>query len=606
MSFPLSPGVNFREIDASAIVQELAPSNGIFAGKFAWGPVLQRTRIANEGQLTTVFGKPTDDNFVDFFTAASFLAYSNALDVVRIGSDTASFNANDQGLATVSVLNDADYDAGAPAVTFLARYPGALGNGLKVFVCGSANQYQYALPGTFVFTVGKTATYTPADDPGIAGTLAETLSALVAAGDKLIIGGVEYTVASVNTNTVTFTNVYVGSTSVTTASKKWKYADLFGSAPATGEMLIVVVDELGKFAEAGATLESYRVSTTVGAKNDDGSDKYYKTVLQARSGYILAGSTAPTFGAGDNLVDVYTLTGGADTFASLTTAAYIAGYDLFRDANLTEAAFIIAGDALSTSYVLGQYLIQNIAEVRKDCVVFLSPKLASVTTDAVLTDRNALGSSSYATMDSGWKLMYDRYNNKNRLVPLNGDHAGLYAQVDQNLEPWYSAGGRVNGRVKNVIRLNFNPTQSDSDRLYVGGVNPVISTPGVGPYVNGDKTLLSASTAFNRMNVRRLFIVIEKSIATAAQSLLFQFNDEFTQRRFISIVEPFLRDVKGRRGMEDFLVIADASVNTPQVVQQNRFVGQIFIKPLYSINFVRLDFIAVNASTSFEEVIIGG
>jgi hypothetical protein len=604
--FPISPGVAIREIDASAVVQELAPSNGVFAGKFAWGPVLTRTRISDEGQLTSIFGKPTDENFVDFFTASSFLAYSNALDVVRIGSDTASFNANDQGLTTVSVLNDADYDAGAPAVTFLARYPGALGNGLKVYACGSANQYQYALPGTFAFTVGKTATYTPADDPLIAGTLAETLSALVAAGDKLVIGGVEYTVASVSTNTVTFTNVYVGSTSVTTATKKWKYADLFGSAPAANEMLLVVVDELGKFAEAGATLESFRVSLTAGAKNDDGSDKFYKTVLQANSSYILAGSTAPTFGTGDNLVDVFTLTGGADTFASLTTAAYIAGYDLFKDRNTTDAAFIIAGDALSSSYVLGQYLIQNIAENRKDSIVFLSPKLTSITTDAILTDRAALGKTSYGFMDSGWKLMYDRYNNKNRLVPLNGDAAGTYALVDKNLEAWYSAGGRINGRIKNAIRLQFNPSQSDSDRLYVGDVNPVISTPGVGPYINGDKTLLGASTAFNRMNVRRLFIVIEKSIATAAEQLLFQFNDEFTQRRFISIVEPFLRDIKGRRGLEEFLVIADASVNTPQVVQQNRFVGQIFIKPLYSINFIRLDFVAVNASTSFEEVIVGG
>lgn len=604
--YPLSPGVNFREIDASAIVSEISPSNGVFAGKFAWGPVLQRVRISDEGQLTTVFGKPTDDNYVDFFTASSFLAYSNALDVVRIGGDTTSFNANDQGLATVSVLNDTDYDAGAPAVTFLARFPGALGNGLKVFVCGSANQYQYALPGTFVFTVGKTAVYTPADDPAIVGTLAEPLSSLVAAGDKLIIGGAEYTVASVATNTVTFTNVYVGSTALTTASKKWKFADLFGTAPATGEMLVVVVDDAGKFAEAGAVLESYRVSTVAGAKNDDGSDKFYKTVFQANSGYILAGSTAPVFGAGDNLVDVYTLTGGADGFGTLATANYIAGYDLFSDKNQTDAAFIIAGDAMSASYVLGQYLIQNIAEVRKDAVVFLSPKLASKTTDAILVDREAMGSSSYATMDSGWKLMYDRYNNKNRLVPMNGDHAGLYAQVDKNLEPWYAAAGQVNGRIKNVIRLQFNPSQSDRDRLYVAGVNPVTSLPGTGPVMYGAKTLQKAATAFDRMNVRRLFITIEKSIVKASEQILFQFNDEFTQRRFISIVEPFLRDIKGRRGMEDYLVIADSTVNTPQIVQQNRFTAQIFIKPLYLAEFIRLDFIAVNASTSFDEVIIGG
>lgn len=602
MSFPVSPGVAVREIDASAIVEETSASNGVIAGQFTWGPALQRVRIANEDQLTTVFGKPTDSAYVDFMVASSFLAYSNALDVVRLGNAT-SLNANASALGTVSILNDDDYEAGAPAVTFFSRYPGTRGNGLKVLACGTANQFEYTLPGTFVFTLATTAVYTPADDAGIAGTLAEPLADLVAAGDKLVIDGVEYTVASVATNTVTFTSVYVGSTSIIAAKKRWKYADLFGTAPSATEFLMVIIDNAGKFGDAGAVLEYFRVSTTAGAKNDDGTPKYYKDVLQQNSGYILAGSTAPTFGAGDNLVDVFDMTGGVDS--TFTTADYIAGYDLFKDASLADAAFIIGGDSMSSGYTLAQYLVQNIAEVRKDSVVFLSPKLASKTAAAVITDRNAIGSSSYATMDSGWKYMYDRYNEKNRWVPLNGDHAGLYAQVDTNLDPWYSGAGVINGRIKNVVKLQFNPTQTDRDQLYVAGVNPVTSFPGVGPVMYGDKTLLSASTAFNRMNVRRLFIVLEKSISNAAASLLFQFNDEFTQRRFVSIVEPFLRDVKGRRGVSDFLVVADSSVNTPQVVQQNRFVGQIFVKPAYSINFIRLDFVAVNASSTFEEVVLG-
>lgn len=603
MSFPISPGVAVREIDASAVVEQISASNGVMAGKFTWGPVNQRVRIANEDQLKIVFGKPTDAAYLDFMVASSFLAYSNALDVVRIGNGT-SFNGNDLGLATVSIINTDDYEAGAPAVTFFSRYPGIRGNGLQVLACGTSTQYEYQLPGTFVFTLGTTAVYTPSDDAGIAGTLVENLSALVSAGDKLVIDNVSYTVASVATNNVTFASVYVGSTVTTTAKKRWKFADLFNGAPAANEFHMVIIDVDGDFGDVGAVLEYYTVSTVSGTKNDDGTPKFYKDVLAQNSGYILAGSIAPTFGASDNLVDVFTMSGGAEP--TLTTADAIAGYDLFKDPALADAAFIIAGDSMSSGYTLAQYLIQNIAEVRKDSVVFLSPKLSSKTTAAVIADRNALVSSSYATMDSGWKYMYDRYNDKNRWIPLNGDHAGLYAQVDANLDPWYSGAGVVNGRIKNVIKLQFNPTQSDRDQLYVAGVNPVVAFPGTGPVMFGDKTLLKASTAFNRMNVRRLFIVLEKSIANAAAALLFQFNDEFTQRRAVATVEPFLRDVKGRRGLTDFLVIADSSVNTPQVVQNNQFAMQIFIKPSYSISFIRLDFIAVNASSSFDEVIVGG
>jgi phage tail sheath protein FI len=206
-------------------------------------------------------------------------------------------------------------------------------------------------------------------------------------------------------------------------------------------------------------------------------------------------------------------------------------------------------------------------------------------------------------MDSGWKYMYDKYNDVFRWVPLNGDHAGLYARVDRERETWVSAAGSSKGKIKNVVKLAWSPDQTQRDALYINDVNPVTILPVAGPVMYGDKTLLGIESAFSRINVRRLFIILEKTIATAANSLLFEFNDEFTQRRFVSIVEPFLRNVKGRRGITDFKVVADNRVNTPEVIQANRFVGQVFVKPNYSINFIRLDFVAVGNSASFDEVI---
>jgi len=241
--------------------------------------------------------------------------------------------------------------------------------------------------------------------------------------------------------------------------------------------------------------------------------------------------------------------------------------------------------------------------------VFLSPEKADVVDNygSEVTDtvdyRNTITSTSYAFLDSNWKYQYDKYNDLYRWVPLNGDIAGLCARTDRDRDPWYSPGGLNRGIVKNVIKLAYNPTQTDRDDLYVKGINPVVTFAGEGTILYGDKTLLSRPSAFDRINVRRLFIVLEKAIARAARSSLFEFNDQFTRAQFVSIVEPFLRDVQGRRGITDFRVVCDETNNTGEVVDRNEFIGDIYIKPARSINFIQLNFVAVRTGVSFDEVV---
>lgn len=604
MSFPISPGINIREFQTTTTVEQGSATIGSIAGKFSWGPVGQRVRVSGEESLIQAFGKPTDIDYLEFLSASSFLAYSNALDVVRVGKEGISLNAVETG-SPVSVLNDDDYAASVPTTcSFMAKYPGSAGNSLQVVTCGSAAQYSTALPGTFTFVLGNTVVYAP--------LASEVLTSYVQPGDFLVIDGVQYTVSAVAAATLTLSKIYVGSLTPTSVSRLWKYSNLFATAPATNEFHFLVIDTTGYFGdEPGRILESYTFSTVAGTKNPDGTPRYYKDALTQFSSFIRAGDLALIF-TGDYTANAFLLNGGANdsSVTPLSIADYIAAYDLFKSSDDIEAALIIGGDATAGSAILGKYLVQNIAEVRKDAVVFLSPTLTAVQTkgrevDLVKTDRNLYGSSSYASFDSNWKYMYDRYNNKFRWIPCNADHAGLYAQVQRNREVWSSAGGVVNGQLKNVVKLAWNPSQTARDQLYPVGINPIYSKPGAGPVLFGDKTMQVIAGPFDRMNVRFLFIALEKTIETAAQSLLFQFNDETSQRRFYSLTEPVLRDVQGRGGITDFLVVADSTVNTPAIVSQNKFVGQVFVKPSTSINFIRLDFVAVGANTEFSEVIIG-
>ena len=293
----------------------------------------------------------------------------------------------------------------------------------------------------------------------------------------------------------------------------------------------------------------------------------------------------------------------------------IRGYELFQDKETTDISLVFLGPGgpggtNSSNRTVGQWVLDNVCHRRRDCMLFISPDLDDVlnldqheAASRVVRFRQTFNrSSSFAAMDSGWKLQYDVYNDKYRWVPLNADIAGLCARTDRTNDPWWSPGGYVRGRIKNIVSLAFNPNQTSRDTIFKNGINPVVTFLTDGTILYGDKTLLARPSAFDQIGVRRLFIILQKAIAKAAKYYLFEFNDQFTRAAFKNMVEPYLREVKGRRGMYDFKVVCDETNNTPEIIMRNEFVASIFIKPQYSIRWITLNFVAIRRDVEFEEV----
>jgi hypothetical protein len=382
------------------------------------------------------------------------------------------------------------------------------------------------------------------------------------------------------------------------------------------------VDEDGGFTGSpGIVLEVWQgLSRATDAKNSDGTSNYYKTAVNQQSSFVWlaadrsGSNSAPAISISSAQAAApltSSLAGATDQAESdVAFTAIATAYDQFVSPEDVDISLVLAGSARggTNGEQLPNYLIDNIAEVRKDCMVFVSPQKADVVNtttpdDNILQFRNSLRSSSYAVLDTGYKQQYDKYNDTYRWIPLNGDIAGLCVRTDRARDPWFSPAGSTRGQIKNAIKLAYNPSRAQRDLLYKNSVNPVISEPAQGTILYGDKTLLARPSAFDRINVRRLFIVLEKSISTAARSLLFEFNDEFTRAQFRNLVEPFLRDVQGRRGIYDFRVVCDDTNNTSEVIDNNRFVGDIYIKPARSINYIQLNFVAVRSGVEFSEIV---
>ena len=422
----------------------------------------------------------------------------------------------------------------------------------------------------------------------------------------------------------------------TSLTRQWEYFNVVESAPGvssamtgagrtvTDEVSVVVVDEDGLISGTpGQVLEIYQnLSRATDAKKDDGTTNYYKTAINDFSRWVWA-TNDRTGAASATLVNLADSTAatpytksfvrGADgaTESTASMAALGSAYDLFADASTVDISLILQGKATGTNDVqLANYLIDNIAEVRKDCVVFVSPAYSDVvginTENAqaqnIVDFRRLLRNTSYAFLDSGYKYQYDKYADVYRYIPLNGDIAGLTARSDSLRDPWFSPAGFTRGQIRNLVKLAFSPGKNERDLLYKNDVNPIVTFPGQGTVLYGDKTLLGRASAFDRINVRRLFITLEKAIATASNSTLFEFNDEFTRSQFVNLVEPYLRDVQGRRGIFDFRVVCDETNNTAEVIDSNRFVGDIYIKPAKSINFIQLNFVAVRSGVEFNEI----
>jgi len=556
MAFQVSPGVQVKEVDLTNVIPAVSSSVGAIAGKFGWGPVLQSTLVTSEKELVQYFGKPLSGHEQTFMLAAQFLQYGNALKVVRgLGTDS---NAASGG-SSVVIRNAEHYPTvSLTGVNWIAKYPGLIGNSLTVEVCTAAN------------------------------------------------------------------NIFNG----------WTYNDEFSTAPTTSvyggtvgatndEMHVVVVDTGGKFSGVpGTILEKFAyLSQGKDARKEDGSTNYYADVINNQSNYIWFGDhlTALTE-AGETLanrtftgllsVSSLDLSAGSDG-AALTAGQEQVGYNIFDDSD-TESVDLIIGtqpfNVEATAVTHSNNLIA-IAEKRKDAVVFLSPFVEATngTSSTPLTDvmswANQLTSSSYAVIDSTALYVYDKYADVYRWIPASGAVAGLCANTDNVADAWFSPAGLNRGQLLGVTKIGFNPKKAERDTLYQGRVNPIVSFPGEGTVLFGDKTALARPSAFDRINVRRLFIILEKAISTASRFQLFEFNDEFTRAQFRNLVEPFLRDVKGRRGITDFLVVCDETNNTGNVIDSNQFVADIYIKPARSINFITLNFIATRSGVEFSEIV---
>ena len=637
MAFQVSPGVLVQEKDLTRIIPAVSTSIGAVAFQATQGPLDEVTSISSEQELVSKFGKPNSTTFEGFFTAANFLQYSNSLRVVRVQNSSVS-NATESG-STFVIKNTTDYqdnyaDGSASVGLWAARTAGAYGNNLKIESCPSATAFE------------ETAKTTVADASTTVGdTVVSVTSATgISAGDIVNFGDeYEYRVISISTNDLNIvrkdepqyfgtsdsSGLHAAPTNGAAVRRRWRYYDLFDKAPGTSpyaqarsgvndEMHIVVVDEDGGIAQVkGDVLEKFEaVSKGSDAKTAQGSTNYYPDVIYNQSSYIFwmdhdasgsnwGNAVAGTTYTAVTTVNAVSLSNGSDG-TSATTAQKLAAYNKFADGDTVDVGLIMAGSGDATHI---DNLI-TIAENRMDAVIFASPERSDVVNvadantqkDNVIGFFNTIRSSSYVVFDSGYKYMYDRYNDVYRHVPLNGDIAGLGARTDLVADAWWSPAGLNRGIVRGAVKLAFNPTKTQRDELYRARVNPVSTFPGQGTVLFGDKTGLTAPSAFDRINVRRLFIVLEKAIATASKFQLFEFNDEFTRANFRNIVEPFLREVQGRRGITDFLVVCDETNNTGEVIDRNEFIAEIFVKPARSINFITLQFIATRTGVSFDEV----
>lgn len=571
MGFPVSPGIQTNEVDLTTSIPAVATSVGGFVGTFNWGPVNYITPVSNEVQLVATFTEPDNATAESFFTAANFLSYSNNLNVVR-AQGAGMLNATGSNTGVAFEIDNPDayfngvYNTTLAANNYVARFPGSLGDSIEVitFANGAAWTAAAGNPASPLNTFAKYFSWAPNTTPYV---------------------------AQVSNGQVTGDEVHV-----------------------------LVVDSLGLITgQANSVLEVYQgLSRLKDALDAFGNANYFKEVIWSQSRYIYNVGVPSTIVAGwgntvqqqigiaftnEAVANVAQFANGNN--GTVTSANVVQGLGLFADPTFVQVNLLMTG---TSNTVVQNFAIQDVAAVRKDCVAFVSPPLAAdqdVTSpvNAVLAWGANVAFNSYAVCDTGYKYQFDKYNDVFRYIPLNGDIAGLCARTDQTNAPWWSPAGLQRGVINNVVKLAYNPGQTDRDALYQAGINPVVSLPGQGTLLYGDKTHLNFDSAFSHINVRRLFIVMEQQISLAARASLFEFNDTFTRAQFVSLINPYLRTIQGQRGITAFQVVCDTTNNTPEVIDANQFVGDIYVQPARSINFILLNFVAVATGVSFNEVI---
>ena len=652
----LSPGVEIQERDLTiGSIETVEVNVGAIAGAFAKGPVLTPVRISSESQLIETFGEPTDANAETWWTAASFLSYGGVLDVVR-ASTSGQLSASDDAVTspytlsipTKDVYEATYFSAAANPFKWAARDVGAEANAIRVAVIDKGADVSLTLDGALATTTVGTQ---------IANTAA-TKSGYIYAWD-----GTSNTVSIITSDTWTTSDIVengVTDLNVTSVSSWYDQQNVFtglswnaiaprpGTSPYVGarggsgdEFHIAVWDATGAITGAPNTLlEKFTyVSKANNAKTTQGAVNYYPQVVLESSSYIYwgahetavydvsanqaatGGNIAGTSNAGSDSTTTFDLFGaptsytfqkGAESLGA-TSGEILTALQEFADPETVQIDYLIAGPGDSSNKTNSQSIassVLTIAASRKDCVAFISPfrgDVVGVTNSSTQTNNvvdfySGLASTSFGVFDNTWKYVYDRFADKYRYIPVCGDVAGLCAATTANGLPWFSPAGLNRGAIRNAVKLAYSPTKSERDKLYQNRINPVTSLPGQGILLFGDKTALASPSAFDRINVRRLFNVIEKTIGNAAKGVLFELNDEFTRNNFKNVVEPYLRGIQAERGITDFLVVCDETNNTGAVIDANEFKADFYIKPARSINFITLTFIATRTGVSFEEV----
>lgn len=650
MAIQISPSVLVQERDLTNVIPAVSSSVGAAVINAAWGPVLDVTAVDSENLLVQLFGRPNSQNAGSWFAAANFLSYSAAALIVRSDA-TNQYNSVSQLTGRVSGVVVVDGGTGyIPAETLVAFSAPNISGGIQaegtaVISGGVIASVNITQPGTG-YSSAPTVTVT-----STGAGLGADITATISQGGVKVLNADNYSELYENGEGVVgpwiakYPGALGNSLKVSIADSAsfatWEYRAIFGLAPSTSEFAsnnaaandelhLVVVDRDGRWSgQAGSVLESFAfLSKASNAKRADGTVAYYKNVVNSSSKYIYwsdhpettanwgtEASGSVVFDSLPTNAPSHNLVGGSDDFSS-TEGQLMSAFALFDNDEQFDVSLIVTGNVSRT---VSRFVLDNVVEKRKDCMVFVSPRdvdsgepimgSQSDAAEKIITFKNgndstlaSMPQSSYIVYDTGFKYQYDRYNDVYRWVPLNGDVAGLCARTDFTNDPWFSPAGFNRGQIKNVVKLAYSPRKADRDTLYINGINPVVSFPGQGVVLYGDKTGQAKPSAFDRINVRRLFISMEKAIATSAKYQLFEFNDSFSRAQFRNMVEPYLRDVKGRRGITDFKVVCDETNNTGEVIDGNRFVADIYIKPNRSINFVTLNFIATRTSASFTEI----
>ena len=653
MASLISPGIVIKERDLTAgVVGNSQAITAAFASTFAKGPVGEITTISSQAELVETFGAPSSANAEDYFVASEFLGYGGRLAVIR--AETGTNSANSGANTSLNVKNSVDWMSGlGTGESYVAKTPGEWGNSLRVIVAdrGADQIITLATVPTSVPTAGGAVTFN-LDGGGTA--TAEVISyadkvltvvlddptRLITTADNLEDGATDIVISAVSD---WWSSTSVGGVALSAIGPR---PGTSAYAAARGikydEVHVAVVDSDGGISgTAGTVIERLLyLSKLTDGKGAENQATYYKDAINSGSEYIYHGTTvvgayAPASddagdawgqASGDAGVSAFTLAlatstdlNAGDSDYDYTSGEIVDAYNLFTEADTTELAFVIMGGGMGseTDTKLKAGAVMGVAQGRKDCIAFVSPHRGnqiaatggalsrSLQKTQTINFFNTLASTSYAVFDSGYKYMYDRFNDVYRWIPCNGDVAGLCVSTSASTEDWYSPAGTNRGGLRNAVKLAFNPTQADRDELYQARINPIVSLPGSGTILFGDKTALASPSAFDRINVRRLFLAIQKRAEGLAKGVLFEQNDATTRVGFASALNSFLAEVQARRGVTDFLVVCNETNNTASVIDRNEFVAEIYVKPTRSINYVTVTLTATKTGVSFSEVIGG-